>query len=235
MVEICTSQSISLRNTTVEVRLLEKGCTDIPLYTFTVAANAALGDISLDVTSDTDTDIKAGTGLAFLDGNDRIHVLVTQDATVTTVGTTLEVSPLEFDINAAATASFYEGLLPLSGIQDFTFNTSTQEVDTTTVRSGTNMESELVRSDKTIDFSGVIVKGDAGLFLVVKRVAEDTAFFGRPVLMVFTLPDGERRAGAVLIKNYSEAGNQNEVRRYSFTAQFQGDSYLREDPEIITV
>ncbi|NEN94473.1 MAG: hypothetical protein F6K50_02710 [Moorea sp. SIO3I7] len=222
-----------LKNTTLEVLLLPYRSRTVTEQTITLAADAATGATSISATAEASTTIKAGTGLSF-SGNDRRHVLVIEDATVATTATDITISPAIADISTASTATFITGLVPLFGIQEFNYATQPQEVDTTNLQSGSGMESVLVRSDRTYDVSGITIPGDEALFKIIKPVAEDDALFGREVYFVCTTPDGEVRRGAAKVKNFSESGNQNEVKRYSFQLQVQGSSFVRISPHIMS-
>jgi hypothetical protein len=155
---------------------------------------------------------------------------VIEDAALSATPATVPISPLVTAIGATSVAPLISGLFPVFGIQEFNYQTQPQEVDTTNLQSGSGMESALVRSDRTYDVSGIAIPGDQALFNIVKKVAEDDAFFGREVYFVCTTPDGEVKRAAAKVKNYSESGNQNEVRKYSFQLQAQGSSFVRLSP-----
>lgn len=219
---------ISFRNSTVEMKLLPLGSRDISADTYTVTASsgAAVGATSISLSVGTGTvDIKAGSSLSFLNAAGRSQVLVTQDATLTSTPSSVSCSGLIKAVDSAATATFIDGLVPLFGIQDLSASDAPQEVDTTSLLSGTGMESALVRSDHTFDISGIQIVNDECLYSIIKPLAKTDALFGREVYAVITYPDGERISGAAKIKAYSEAGNQNEIKKYQFTLQTQGASY----------
>ncbi|NEQ65116.1 MAG: hypothetical protein F6K21_06385 [Symploca sp. SIO2D2] len=219
-----------LKNTTLELMLLPANSRVVSSVNLTIAAAGIIEDTTLSLTSAELVTIKAGTGLSFLDGTVRKHVLIIEDASVS--GTVqVQISPLTETLSAGAVAPLISGLEPLFGIQEFSYQTQPQEVDTTNLQSGIGMESALVRSDKTWDVSGIQIPGDRALGNIVKKVAEDDAFFGREVYFNCTTPDGEVRRAAAKIKNYSESGgNQNEVKKYSFQLQAQGASFVRLSP-----
>lgn len=219
-----------LKNTTLEVLLLPANSRTVTLINVTAQAPGVLGADTISLTAASAVSVKAGTGLSFLDGATRKHVLVTEDANLSTTPTSVQVSPLIASIAATSIAPMVSGLIPVFGIQEFNYQTSPQEVDTTNLQSGSGMESALVRSDRTYDVSGILIPGDQALFNIVKRIAEDDATFGREVYFVCTTPDGEVRRAAAKVKNYSESGNQNEVRKYSFQLQCQGSSFVRLSP-----
>ena len=85
----------------------------------------------------------------------------------------------------------------------------------------------MVRFDRTVAVSGVTMAGDRALETIVKRIVFDTAYTNREVYAVATYPNGEKYEGAAKIMGYSSPGNQNEVAKYQFNLQFQGDTLVR--------
>lgn len=216
---------VQLKNTTLEVLLLPVGSRTVTEITVTNGAIANAGAETMSLSASANTDIKAGVSLSFLDGTTRKQALITDDYSLTSTPSTVNVAGLINNIGNAATAKFVAGLIPLFGIQEFSFSASPSEVDTTNTQSGYGMESALIRADKTIDISGIQIINDRALYAVIKQVAVAGAFFGREIYAVFTYADGQQFRGAAKIKNYSEPGNQNEVKKFSFQLQFQGDSF----------
>lgn len=224
---------VQLKNATLEVMILPAGSRATTVRTVTGPdTEVEIGSETIELTIDTDDDIEAGTSLSFKasGGTTRSHVLITEDVSLTTTATEAKCEPLIAAVEADATADFISGLVPLFGLQNYSFQTSPQEVDTTNSQSGYGQESALVRSDKTIDIDGIQVPGDKALYDVIKAVAMEGGNFGREVYAVFTYPDGEILRGAAKIKQYSEPGNQNEVKKYAFQLQFQGASFERVAP-----
>jgi len=222
------SGETQLKNATLELLLLPKNSNRVVTsvnVTNTIAALESAATLSL--TSATPIPVLGGTSVSFLDGSQRKQALILDDINLTSSPLVVNISPLTDAISANVVAPLIGGLIPLFGIQGFNFGAQPQEVDTTNTQSGFGMESALVRSDKTLDISGIQIPGDRALYAIVKQVADSGAFFGREIYAVFTYPDGEIRRGAAKIKNYQEPGTQNEIKKYSFQVQFQGNGYER--------
>jgi len=219
------SGETQLKNFTMDVLLLPKGSRATTLVN--VVSGGAVegaGTINLSVAAGT-LFINGGNSLSFLNGTRRVQVLNLVDVTLTTTPAPVAVSELTDGVDAGAIAVYVQGLIPLAGVQDFALSTSDQEVDTTNVLSGYGTESALIRAGKTFNVSFIQIPNDAGLYSVIKRVALQGAFYGREVYAVATYPDGEIHRGAAKVKNFSQPGNQNEVKKGSFDLEFQGISY----------
>ena len=219
------SGETQLKNFTMDVLLLAKG-SRVTTRVNIVSGGAAEGAGTINLSSPTGAVfVNGGNSLSFLNGNRRVQVLVLADVTITTAPTAVSVSELTDGVDSGAIAVYIQGLLPLAGVQDFALSTSDQEVDTTNVLSGYGTESALIRAGKTFNVSFIQIPNDAGLYSIVKRVALQGAFYGREVYAVATFPDGEIHRGAAKVKNFSQPGNQNEVKKGSFDLEFQGISY----------
>jgi len=221
------SGETQLKNATLELLLLPKNSRTVTSVNVTNTIAALESAATLSLTSATPIPVLGGTSVSFLDGSQRKQALILDDINLTSSPLVVNISPLTDAISANVVAPLIGGLIPLFGIQGFNFGAQPQEVDTTNTQSGFGMESALVRSDKTLDISGIQIPGDRALYAIVKQVADSGAFFGREIYAVFTYPDGEIRRGAAKIKNYQEPGTQNEIKKYSFQVQFQGNGYER--------
>lgn len=219
------SGETQLKNFTMDVLLLPKGLRTTTQFNI-VSGGAVEGAGTINLSTQVGTVlINGGNSLSFLNGTRRVQILVLADATLTTAPTTVAVSELTDGVDAGAIAVYTQGLLPLAGVQDFALSTSDQEVDTTNVLSGYGTESALIRAGKTFNVSFIQIPNDAGLYFVIKKVALQGAFYGREVYATATYPDGEIHRGAAKVKNFSQPGNQNEVKKGSFDLEFQGISY----------
>ena len=225
----------TLQTFALDMVLLAEGSRTPTVATITAGdgagAGGVAGDETLELDVDTDNsplDLKAGTSLSFLDtgNNRRVQALLRDDITLTNGAPVVaNVFPLRNDIPDTSTSEYVVGLLALEGVQDFSFATSDQEVDTTDTKSGPNMESALIRSDKTIDVSIIVRPNDQAFYELVTDVALAGGFYGREVYAVATYPHGGQFKGAAKIKNLQMPANQNEVEKASFQLQFQGDSF----------
>lgn len=225
------TKSIILQNYTLELLRLPLNSRVVDRRTITVELPVTENDDSVSLTSSAaNTDIKAGTSLSFgASGQRRHQLLILEDATLGLTGVNVKVArtPREIPIGATYTADFIAGLTPLFGIQGFDLQSQETTVDTTNTQSGSGMESTMVRFDRTIAVSGVTMQGDRALETIVKQIVFDTAYTNREVYAVATYPNGEKYEGAAKIMGYSSPGNQNEVAKYQFNLQFQGDTLIR--------
>ncbi len=226
------TKSIILQNYTLELLMLPLNSRVIDRRTITVELPVTENDESVSLTSSAaNTAIKAGTSLSFgASGQRRHQLLILEDATLGTTGVNVKIARTPREIPAGAstyTADFIAGLTPLFGIQGFDLQSQETTVDITNTQSGSGMESTMVRFDRTVAVSGVTMAGDRALETIVKRIVFDTAFTNREVYAVATYPNGEKYEGAAKIMGYSSPGNQNEVAKYQFNLQFQGDTLVR--------
>lgn len=217
------------------ILLLPVGSRTVVATTLTLPAlsSVAIGDVKVSCTASVSTDLKAGTALSFFKTGDkaRSHVLVSEDVTVGTVATDIPIFSSKYAIATGSTARIVNNLLPLYGIQEFPLAAQTTTVDTTNTLSGTGTEKKSVRSDRTIQFSGIenryqppSVGGDPALQLI-KQTQRVGGLFGRELYFYSVYPDGEVIEAAILITDYSQPGSYNEVKKYSFTAHLQGSSF----------
>lgn len=233
------TKSIILQNYTLELLMLPLNSRVIVPVTISMsAASENAGEVTLASSADVAFSLKAGTSLSFGASGQRRHqvllledVAFTPDATPGSPGVFAPLSPkvarLPRDIPSGVTAEFITGLVPLFGIQGFDLQSQETTVDITNTQSGSGMESTMVRFDRTIAVSGVTMAGDRTLETIVKRIVFDTAYTNREVYAVATYPNGEKYQGAAKIMGYSSPGNQNEVAKYQFNLQFQGDTLVR--------
>ena len=146
----------------------------------------------------------------------------------------LEVLDLKEDLPNGAIAVVVSGMLPLFGIQRFDLQSQESTVDVTNTQSGSGMESANVRFDRTINISGVQLAGDKALETIVKpNIFSQWAKDSDDVFAIATYPNGEQYRGIAKIRNFTMAGNQNEVMRYEFNLQFQKD--IERDDSIMSV
>ncbi len=227
------TKSIILQNYTLEMLMLPLGSRDLTASrrTITVTTPVTENDDSVEITSSVaSTLIKAGTSLSFGSAGLRRHqLLFVENVTAGTTPVAAKIARTQREIASGATytADFISGLEPLFGIQGFDLQSQETTVDTTNTQSGSGMESTMVRFDRTIAVTGVTMQGDRALETIVKRIVFDTAYTNREVYAVATYPNGEKYEGAAKIMGYSSPGNQNEVAKYQFNLQFQGDTLVR--------
>lgn len=217
----------SLANTTLELVLLPAGSRTVTKRTITAASGVAVAAVTASLTaSATSTLVKAGTSLSFVapsSPTDRQQLLITEDATLGTTAVTATIASQPTAIATNATAQFVVGALPLFGIQTFDLSNQDTTVDITNTQSGTGTEMKKVRQGKQFQISGVEFGSDQALETIVKPLSLDPAYINREVFAILTLPNGEKFEGAAMIQNYTQPGNQNEVKKYSFQLNYQGD------------
>jgi hypothetical protein len=135
-------------------------------------------------------------------------------------------SPNTLPISAGSQTNYLTGPIPLCGIQAMDLSNQDTQIDTTTFQSGVKTDASVVRSARSYNVSGIALVGDEALEKIVKKANGLTPtsfeFVGDEVYAVATFPDGEKIEGAALITNLSLPGNQNEVKKYSFTLTFLG-------------
>ena len=229
------TKSIILQNYTLELLMLPLGSRDLTSFqrTITLTTPVTENDDSVEITSSAaSTVISAGTSLSFgATGYRRHQILFVENVTAGTSAVAAKVARTQLEIPTVSgvtyTANFLSGLTPLFGIQGFDLQSQETTVDTTNTQSGSGMESTMVRFDRTIAVTGVTMQGDRALETIVKRIVFDTAYTNREVYAVATYPNGEKYEGAAKIMGYSSPGNQNEVAKYQFNLQFQGDTLVR--------
>lgn len=227
----------SLEGFSAGILLLPKGTRTVVARTLTSTVAVAVGATVITCTASVATDLKAGMALSFFKDGDkaRTYVLISEDVTVATTATNIPIFSSKYAIATASTARIVDDLLPMYGIQEFPLSAQTTTVDTTNTLSGTGTEKKAIRSDRTIQFSGVEnhydspVGGDPALQLI-KQTQRDGGYFGRELYFYAVYPDGEIIEAAILITDYSQPGSYNEVKKYSFTAHLQGTSFTWVDP-----
>lgn len=227
------SGEIQLKQAMLMVKLLPLNSRDVTADEETITSPSsatAVGATSMTVTA-TGVDIPAGTALSFSSSTGRAQAVLSADAA--SGATTLNFFPLIKAIPASATAVYVDGLVPLFGLQTFSNADTSTTVDTTNTLSGIGLESASIRSDRKLTIEGIQVPGDPALYGVIKPVSKSNALFGREIYAVMSMPDGEQIKGAAKITNYSEPGNQNEVKKFSFELQFQGISYVWQTSHVI--
>ena len=238
------TKSIILQNYTLEMMMLplnSRAISKVVISTAGASENAETLPLTATGVNPADTSftIKAGTSLSFGASNQRRHqVLFVQDVVFVdgspdTITTSPKIARLMRDLPASSAEFILPaiagsgGMTPLFGIQGFDLQSQETTVDTTNTQSGSGMESTMVRFDRTIAITGVTMQGDRALETIVKRIVFDTAYTNREIYAVATYPNGEKYEGAAKIMGYSSPGNQNEVAKYQFNLQFQGDTLLR--------
>jgi len=221
----------SLEGFSAGILLLPQGSRTVVARTLTSTA-VGIGDTVVSCTASVSTDLKAGTALSFFKTGElsRTYVLVSEDVTVETTATDIPIFSSKYAIATGSTARIVDDLLPMYGIQEFPLAAQTTTVDTTNTLSGTGTEKKAIRSDRTIQFSGVEnhyalpVGGDPALQLL-KETQRIGGLFGRELYFYAVYPDGEVIEAAILVTDYSQPGSYNEVKKYSFTAHLQGTSF----------
>jgi hypothetical protein len=221
---------ITLLNFGLDLLALPRGNRTVTRRTITMSVAAVAGATTVTLTSAVaGVVIKAGSSLSFIAPSgaiDRQQVLFTEDVTVGTTNTTAFVSSLRSSVALNSTASFVDGVKPLFGVQTFELSQTDTTVDTTSTQSGSGTEMAMIRAGRIFQISGIEVPYDLQL-QEVKKFCRDSGFFGREFFSVLTYPDGETFEGATKITNFSQPGNQNEVKRYSFQLALQGDAIWR--------
>ena len=221
----------SLEGFSAGILLLPQGSRTVVARTLTSTA-VGIGDTVVSCTASVSTDLKAGTALSFFKTGElsRTYVLVSEDVTVETTATDIPIFSSKYAIATGSTARIIDDLLPMYGIQEFPLAAQTTTVDTTNTLSGTGTEKKAIRSDRTIQFSGVEnhyalpVGGDPALQLL-KETQRIGGLFGRELYFYAVYPDGEVIEAAILVTDYNQPGSYNEVKKYSFTAHLQGSSF----------
>jgi hypothetical protein len=221
---------IGLRGTVLDAMLLPRGVRTVTAATITAQTAIAEGARQASLRSSVSVNVTAGTGLSFnvttpTGATRRKQVIVRQDVTLTNTPQTVTIFPAIEAVAANETAQYIPGLVPVFGLQDFSFQSQDTTVDTTDSLSGAGTEVAIVRSGLEFTISVIERIADLGLTNVIKPVALDFAFKGREIFARLMYPDGETHQGAAKVMNYSQAGNQNEVKRANWTLQFQGESY----------
>lgn len=236
------SQNTQLKNVSLQMKHLEGAeiNTRRPASVATIGINtaAARGAKVINVTSDVAVDLYPGSMLTFLDttGGRRLAALVKAEISLAaTTAADVTVAPLFDAIPATvADALYYVGLEPLRGVTTFGFQNADQTVDATSVDSGDGQESDVVRAGRNISIEGIAKAGDRGFYNVVQPIGLSPGLLGCEVYAELILPDGDTFVGAAKIMNFSQPGNQNEIKRYSFELQMQGDSYDHYAPYLFT-
>lgn len=229
----CTIGSIQLKNVTAMVYLLPKDKCDVADITRTITVDAAIaeGSETIQLSAGQAFDLPAGTGIAVQEADGKYKQVLVKDAATLGSGSTQVTIYASLDaIAAGSTGVFYEGMKTLNGIQEFGYQTSPTEVDTTTTLSGTGTQNDYVRQERSINLEGVASPEDEGYWKILVPVADKDAYFGRQLYLLMSYPNGLTREGVVKVTDFSEPGGKDEVFKYSMTVKFQGQSYKRNDP-----
>lgn len=221
----------------LEVLLLPLNTLGVPNRTVTqvtiTAGAAVIGATTISLTPASAITLRAGNVLSFRAGSEayRTQVVVLSDHSNISGNTTVTIAPLSRAITSGATASFVNGLLPLTGIQTLDLNNQETQVDTTSFLSGPGTETALVRVNRNYSVSGVALAADEALESVIKPVgAFQGNMFNREIYAAATFSDGERIEGVAKIYALNFPANQNEVKKYSFTLAFQGRAFTWTQP-----
>lgn len=222
-------QDIILQDYTLDLLLLPANSRTVTKAVITFEAAAAVGATTVSLTAVSSTVIKAGTSISFASASsptERQQVLFTANATITATAASFAVAPLKKAIADASVGDFVVGTVPLFGIQTMDKANQETQVDTTNFQSGSGVEAAIVRYARTLSISGIVKVGDLAYVDIIKKVSDNSAFTNREVYVIATLPDGEKFEGAAKVMGLSEPANQNEVKKYSFSLPFQGDSFI---------
>ena len=221
----------------LEVLLLPLNTLGVPNRTVTqvtiTAGAAVIGATTISLTPASAITLRAGNVLSFRAGSEayRTQVVVLSDHNNISAATTVTIAPLSRAITSGATASFVNGLLPLTGIQTLDLNNQETQVDTTSFLSGPGTETALVRVNRNYSVSGVALAADEALESVIKPVgAFQGNMFNREIYAAATFSDGERIEGVAKVYALNFPANQNEVKKYSFTLAFQGRAFTWTPP-----
>lgn len=221
----------------LEVLLLPLNTLGVPNRTVTQvtieAGAAVIGATTISLTPASAITLRAGNVLSFRAGSEayRTQVVVLSDHNNISAATTVTIAPLSRAITSGATASFVNGLLPLTGIQTLDLNNQETQVDTTSFLSGSGTETALVRVNRNYSVSGVALAADEALESVIKPVgAFQGNMFNREIYAAATFSDGERIEGVAKVYALNFPANQNEVKKYSFTLAFQGRAFTWTQP-----
>ena len=221
----------------LEVLLLPLNTLGVPNRTVTqvtiTAGAAVIGATTISLTPASAITLRAGNVLSFRAGSEayRTQVVVLSDHNNISAATTVTIAPLSRNITNGATASFVNGLLPLTGIQTLDLNNQETQVDTTSFLSGPGTETALVRVNRNYSVSGVALAADEALESVIKPVgAFQGNMFNREIYAAATFSDGERIEGVAKVYALNFPANQNEVKKYSFTLAFQGRAFTWTQP-----
>lgn len=221
----------------LEVLLLPLNTLGVPNRTVTqvtISASAAvIGATTITLTPASAITLRAGNVLSFRAGSEayRTQVVVLSDHNNISAATLVTIAPLSRAITSGATASFVNGLLPLTGIQTLDLNNQETQVDTTSFLSGPGTETALVRVNRNYSVSGVALAADEALESVIKPVgAFQGNMFNREIYAAATFSDGERIEGVAKVYALNFPANQNEVKKYSFTLAFQGRAFTWTQP-----
>lgn len=226
----------------LEVLLLPLNTLGVPNRTVTqvtiTAGAAVIGATTISLTPASAITLRAGNVLSFRAGSEayRTQVVVLSDHNNISAATTVTIAPLSRAITSGATASFVNGLLPLTGIQTLDLNNQETQVDTTSFLSGPGTETALVRVNRNYSVSGVALAADEALESVIKPVgAFQGNMFNREIYAAATFSDGERIEGVAKVYALNFPANQNEVKKYSFTLAFQGRAFTWTQPYTFSV
>lgn len=221
-----------LVNTIFEVKLLPRGSRNPGAINITTAAAVTEGATTLQLASTVaSTQLYAGNSLSFnvatpTGTTRRKQIVIAEDTIVGTTATPVPIIPARDAIASAEVARHIPNFFSVSGLQDFGFTANDTTVDTTGTDSGIGTEMAIIRSGLEFSISLIERVADRALVDVVKRVGLEFAFKGREVYGRITYPDGEQHEGAGKIMNPNQPGNQNETKKFTFTFQIQGESYI---------
>jgi hypothetical protein len=176
---------IGLRGTTLDAMLLPRGVRVVSTSTITVTAAVATGDRTASLRASATTQITAGTGLSFnvaspSGATRRKQIIVRQDVELTTTAQSVTIFPSIEEVAANEVATYIPGLIPVFGLQDFSFQSSDTTVDTTDTLSGAGTEVAIVRSGLEFTISVIERIADKGLTNIIKPVALDFASIDVP-------------------------------------------------------
>lgn len=220
-----------LKLVTLEALLLPKGSRTVTEVTITAASAIDEGDETASLSASVSTAVKAGCSLSFnvtspSGATRRKQIVIKDDVTIATSSTSVNIFAATQAVPANETAKYIEGLEIVAGLQDFSFQSQDTTVDTTDTLSGAGTESAIVRSGLNFSISVIERIANKGLSSIIKPVALDFAFKGREIYARLMYPDGEVHAGPAKVMNFSQPGNQNEVKKCTFELQLQGSGYV---------
>ena len=226
----------SLQDYSLDLQILPLDAFGSPLrsvtkITITNTTAAAVGATTMSLSAASAVTIRGGSALSFVNPSGsgtygRQQVLFINDVNLTTTASTVTVSPLTRSIAASNTASFVTGMYPLLGITQLDLNNQETQVDTTNFGSDTGTEMQLIRVQRQLTVNGISMAGDQALETIVKPCGGlSSAFVGREIYAVATKPNGEIFEGAAEIMALNFPASQNEVDKYSFNLNFQGNTF----------
>lgn len=199
---------------------------NVPSYTITTAAAAAISAESLQVQS-TPILLDAGEKLNF--GG----VIATLSNAAPAGSTILQLLPLPESIGNGATATT-KALVFVAGCTDATVSPEIKNVDTTNYLSGIGMEKVTTGNAKQMKLDFNLVYGDRG-GAILRRIAYDKTYVGREFYFYLLFPSGESHEGVALLESASPTQQVQDKRSFSCNAQVQGDSYIYTPPAVVNI